>query len=39
MGIRDLEALVDLAGQNGMRELRRYTMPANNMLIVWQKGR
>jgi cyclopropane fatty-acyl-phospholipid synthase-like methyltransferase len=39
MGIRDLEALVDLAGQNGMRELRWYTMPANNMLIVWQKGR
>lgn len=39
MGIRDLEALVDLAGQNGMRELRRCTMPANNMLIVWQKGR
>jgi cyclopropane fatty-acyl-phospholipid synthase-like methyltransferase len=39
MGIRYLEALVDLAGQNGMRELRRYTMPANNMLIVWQKGR
>lgn len=39
MGIRDLEVLVDLAGQNGMRELRRYTMPANNMLIVWQKGR
>lgn len=38
MGIRDLEALVDLAGQSGMRELRRYTMPANNILIVWQKG-
>ncbi len=38
MGIRDLEAIVDLAGQNGMRELRRYTMPANNMLVVWQKG-
>ena len=39
MGIRDLEVLVDLARQNGMRELRRYTMPANNMLIVWQKSR
>jgi len=39
MGIRDLEALVDLAGQNGMHELRRYTMPANNMLVVWQKDK
>jgi len=37
MGIRDLEALDELAEGNGMRALRRYTMPANNMLIVWQK--
>ena len=36
MGIRDLEDLVELAEQNGMQELRRYTMPANNMLVVWR---
>ncbi len=37
MGIRDLERLNELAESSGMRTLRRYTMPANNMLIVWHK--
>ena len=38
MGIRDLEALDELAAQGGMRRVRRYAMPANNLLVVWQKG-
>lgn len=38
MGIRDLEALDRLAGDAGMRRVRRYAMPANNLLVVWQKN-
>lgn len=37
MGIRDLESLQALGMENGLRMLRRYAMPANNMLLVWTK--
>lgn len=37
MGIRDLEAIEQLAAQHFMRRLRVYAMPANNLLVVWQK--
>jgi len=37
MGIRDLEAIDQLAAQHSMRRLRIYAMPANNLLVVWQK--
>ena len=37
MGIRDLAALDEFAGDNDMRRLRLYAMPANNHLAVWQK--
>lgn len=37
MGIRDLELLQDFGKGNGLFILRQYTMPANNMLIVWKK--
>jgi hypothetical protein len=37
MGLRDLEALDDWASENGLFQLRRYAMPANNLLIVWQQ--
>ena len=38
MGIRDLEQLDELAAAGKMRRVRRYAMPANNLLVVWQKG-
>jgi len=38
MGIRHLEDLDRFAAKGGMRRLRRYAMPANNCLIVWQKS-
>ena len=37
MGIRDLDDLEDLAGRNGMVLARTYAMPANNLLIVWER--
>ena len=37
MGIRDLEALDELAATGRMQRARRYAMPANNLLVVWQK--
>jgi cyclopropane fatty-acyl-phospholipid synthase-like methyltransferase len=37
MGVRDIEALENLARANGMRLARRYAMPANNMVLVWEK--
>lgn len=37
MGIRDLEALDEFAGDSGMRRSNLYAMPANNMLVVWRK--
>lgn len=38
MGIRDLEALDDLAMTNGLARQRLYAMPANNHIAVWQKA-
>lgn len=37
MGIRDLEAIDRLAARAGMRRLRTYAMPANNLLVIWEK--
>jgi cyclopropane fatty-acyl-phospholipid synthase-like methyltransferase len=37
-GIRDFEALVELAQLNGMRLHRDFAMPANNRMVVWRKG-
>lgn len=38
MGIRDLEHLDRYAEAGGMRRLRRYAMPANNLLVIWKKA-
>ncbi len=38
MGIRDLETLDELATSAGMRRKRRFAMPSNNFLVIWQKG-
>ncbi|MGI9205559.1 MAG: DUF938 domain-containing protein [Woeseiaceae bacterium] len=38
MGIRDLESLQELGRDNRMQLLRRYAMPANNMLLVWTRS-
>jgi hypothetical protein len=35
MGVRDLDDLEILAGENGMQLARVYAMPANNLLVVW----
>jgi len=37
-GIRDIEALVELARDNGMSLHRDFAMPANNRMVVWVKG-
>lgn len=37
MGIRDLEALQALAESHGLTFIRLHQMPANNVLMVWQK--
>lgn len=37
MGIRDFETLLEFGTENGLRTVRRYAMPANNMLLVWRK--
>jgi len=37
MGIRDLAELDRLAAGCGLVQVRRYAMPANNMLVVWRK--
>lgn len=37
MGIRDLHDLDQLGKSVGLLQTRRYAMPANNMLVVWQK--
>ncbi len=36
-GIRDLEDIDSLAGDAGMRRQLVYAMPANNLLVIWQK--
>ncbi|MGI9260619.1 MAG: DUF938 domain-containing protein [Woeseiaceae bacterium] len=38
MGIRDLESLQELGAENRLNLLRRYAMPANNLLLVWTKA-
>lgn len=37
MGIRDLEAMDRLAAKVSLRCLHTYAMPANNLLVVWQR--
>ncbi|MDH3748309.1 MAG: class I SAM-dependent methyltransferase [Gammaproteobacteria bacterium] len=37
MGIRDLETLDELAVSAKLQRQRVYAMPANNLLVVWQK--
>ena len=37
MGIRDLEALDELATSSGLQRSSLYALPANNMLAVWCK--
>lgn len=39
MGIRDLEALDKLARAEGMRRLRQYALPSNNLLVIWRMER
>ena len=36
-GIRDFEAVVDMANKSGFELLNDHKMPANNQLLVWQK--
>ncbi|HCA27498.1 MAG TPA: methylase [Betaproteobacteria bacterium] len=36
-GIRDIEALAQLAAQSGLSLWRDYPMPANNRILVWRK--
>jgi cyclopropane fatty-acyl-phospholipid synthase-like methyltransferase len=36
MGIRDRQALNRLAQELGMRDVRRYALPANNQMLIWQ---
>jgi len=38
MGIRDLEWIDALAASRDMARVKTYAMPANNMLLVWEKG-
>ena len=38
MGIRHLEDLDEFAATGGMRRERLYAMPANNLIVVWQKS-
>jgi hypothetical protein len=38
MGIRDLEWIDALAASHDMARVSTYAMPANNMLLVWEKG-
>ena len=37
MGIRDLEALDEFAGANGLRRQRLYAVPSNNYVVVWER--
>ena len=37
MGIRELEALHDLACANRLTHTKTFAMPANNMLVIWRK--
>ena len=37
MGIRDFEALDQLAGKAGLEFVAKHAMPANNFILVWKK--
>lgn len=37
MGIRDLEALDGLASEQDLQRIGLYAVPANNLVVVWQK--
>ena len=37
MGIRDYEAVAELAGSAGMTSLADHAMPANNRMLLWQR--
>lgn len=37
MGIRDVEEMERLAAANGLAIVNRYAMPANNLMIWWEK--
>lgn len=39
MGIRELEKIDGLAEDGGMCRARTYAMPANNLLLIWQKDK
>lgn len=39
MGIRDLEWIDSLCAGNGLDRIRTYAMPANNLLVIWDKTR
>lgn len=36
-GIRDLEALIELANKNGISLIEDISMPANNQCLIWKK--
>ncbi len=36
-GVRDIEDLIQIATENGLKLLKRYDMPANNKTLVWKK--
>jgi len=36
-GVRDIEDLINIAAENGIKLLKRYEMPANNKTLVWSK--
>jgi SAM-dependent methyltransferase len=37
-GVRDIDALENIARARGMALVRTHAMPANNLLLVWQRG-
>ena len=36
-GVRDIDALVELAGRTGFALQERVSMPANNMTLIWTR--
>lgn len=38
MGVRDLGDMEPIAAENGLVRVAEYAMPANNQLLVWQRG-
>jgi len=39
MGIRELEEIDSLAESFGLCRIKKYAMPANNLLLIWQKDK